>query len=319
MLDLYQRAEFAAKANCHILLQGETGTGKDYLANYIHSKSLRSAGPLITINCAAIPEQLFESELFGYEAGAFTGAVSRKKGLLELASGGFVFLNEIALISLAAQGKLLSWLDDGRFFRLGGRQPVPVSANVISACNCELFDLVEKGLFRKDLYYRLAAVVIRIPPLRSRSAEDKKELVLEILLDLARSRGDARLADIDSKALSLLLQYDWPGNVRELKHVLKLAVALSGDKAIRSEDLELSQKPEMSLAEKGRGDCLCSLVAIEQNRNLKQALAAARDELVAKAVVQSKGNLKAASKLLGVSIDTLKYLRKMHGKGSHEQ
>jgi Nif-specific regulatory protein len=206
------------------LLQGESGTGKEVVARFIHRASPRKNGPFVAINCAALPEQLLESEVFGYERGAFTGAQQPKSGQLELASGGTLFLDEVSEMSLSAQGKFLRVLQEREFQRLGGTRPIKANVRVIAATNRDLRKAVAQGVFREDLYYRLQVFEIAIAPLRDRKS-DVLPLVDAFLKDLARSLGRP-LAGITADARGTLLEYGWPGNVRELRNALERAAIL---------------------------------------------------------------------------------------------
>jgi len=234
--DVLKRATRVAATEATTCLQGESGTGKEVVARFIHSRSPRRRGPFVAINCAALPEQLFESELFGFERGAFTGAQQAKPGQIELASGGVLFLDEVTEMTPAAQAKFLRVLQEREFVRLGGTRPVKANVRVIAATNRDLHDAVARGQFRADLYYRLNVFDIYIPPLRQRRA-DIPALVLGFLREFDHTAGRGR--DITSEAMDALLHHDWPGNVRELRNVLERATILCEDGAISPEDLSL--------------------------------------------------------------------------------
>src|ERR1700741_1683627 len=234
--DVLNRATRVAATEATTCLQGESGTGKEVVARFIHSRSPRRRGPFVAINCAALPEQLLESELFGFERGAFTGAQQAKPGQIELASGGVLFLDEVTEMTPAAQAKFLRVLQEREFVRLGGTRPVRANVRVIAATNRDLHDAVARGQFRADLYYRLNVFEIYIPPLRERRT-DIPALVLGFLREFDPTAGRAR--DITSEAMDALLHYDWPGNVRELRNVLERATILCEDRAISPEDLSL--------------------------------------------------------------------------------
>jgi PAS domain S-box-containing protein len=209
-----------------VLLTGESGSGKDYFAQYIHDNSKRSTGPFFSVNCAAVSSELAESELFGHEAGAFTGAVRKKKGLLELAEGGSLLLNEIGELSLRLQAKLLTFLDSRTFTRVGGEKSVTVNARLIAATNRDLEKEVAQGSFRSDLFYRLNVFRIRVPPLRERT-DDIPILVNSLLSELKAALQLQTIREIDAPSMERLQRYPWPGNVRELKNVLERALILS--------------------------------------------------------------------------------------------
>ena len=223
------QATRVAKSDVAVLLSGESGTGKELLAAHIHRESPVAAGPFVKVNCAAIPTELIESELFGHEKGAFTGAASLRRGKFELADGGTIFLDEVGDLHEASQAKLLRVLQDGELQRVGGEQTIKVSTRVISATNRRLDDLVSSGRFREDLYYRLSGVPIRVPALRERQ-QDIDELVPYFLAEFC-ARNNFRPRPIDPDAVALLHQYSWPGNVRELRNVVeRIAILSTGDR-----------------------------------------------------------------------------------------
>ncbi len=226
MLAALKIMNMAAAMDCTVLLLGESGCGKDFFASYIHRRSSRVDGPFFSINCAAITAELAESELFGHERGAFTGAVGRKRGLLELAEGGTLVLNEIGDLPLTLQAKLLTFMDTRRFTRVGGEKEISVNARLIAATNKDLSKEVDKGAFRKDLYYRLNVMSVVIPPLRNRR-EDIPILVKELISGLARDLQLPVPPTVDDDLLKTFRQYRWPGNVRELRNVLERALILS--------------------------------------------------------------------------------------------
>lgn len=281
-----------------VLVQGESGTGKELVANAIHYNSKRREKPLIKINCSAIPEALLESELFGYEKGAFTDAKESKPGLIELANGGTVFLDEISEMHLSLQPKLLRFLETYTVRRLGGKRDINVDVRVIASTNKDLAHLVEKGEFRKDLYYRIKVMVIELPPLSERK-EDIPILSNYFIERLGREMGkDAK--KVSPEAMDLLVAYSWPGNVRELKNVMERAMILAKGDLITPEDLPLELRKGMvreevaSQQEDWLGtDGLLPLAAIERNYILK--------------VLKAKGGNKSrAAKVLGVSRSTLR-------------
>jgi len=227
--------EQIAPTKSNVLILGESGTGKSLIAELIHKNSPRRDGPFISINCAAIPETLLEAELFGYKKGAFTGAVSDKKGLIELANGGTLFLDEIGDLPLGLQAKLLKFLETYEFIPLGDIHKKHVDIRLISATNKDLEKLIKEGKFREDLYYRLSVIELRIPPLRERK-EDIPVLVYYFIEQVSKHYNKT-VKGITNEALSCLLNYDWPGNVRELKNVIERAVILARDEYIRPQDL----------------------------------------------------------------------------------
>jgi Nif-specific regulatory protein len=221
---VFEQVRQVAKWNTTVLVRGESGTGKELIANAIHYNSPRANGPFIKLNCAALPDNLLESELFGHEKGAFTGAVSQRKGRFEQAHGGTIFLDEIGEISPAFQAKLLRVLQEGEFERVGGVKTQVVDVRVVAATNKDLEAEVQDGNFREDLYYRLNVMPIKTPPLRERR-EDISDLSRFLVSKIAKNQG--RELQIDDGAIGLLMRYDWPGNVRELENCLERAAVMS--------------------------------------------------------------------------------------------
>ena len=223
-----EQAAQVAKSDASVLLLGESGTGKELLAAHVHRESPYAAGPFVKVNCAAIPTELIESELFGHEKGAFTGAASLRRGRFELADGGTIFLDEVGDLHGASQAKLLRVLQDGELQRVGGEQPIRVSVRVVSATNRRLDELVSAGAFREDLFYRLSVVPIRVPALRERVG-DIGDLAAYFLSEFC-ARNNVRPRVIDSAVISVLERYSWPGNVRELRNIVeRMAILTSGD------------------------------------------------------------------------------------------
>ena len=237
--DVIRRATRVAGTDVTTCLQGESGTGKEVIARFIHGRSPRRHGPFIAINCAALPEQLLESELFGFERGAFTGAQQPKPGQIELAAGGVLFLDEVTEMSPAAQAKFLRVLQEREFLRLGGTRPVRVDVRVIAATNRNLHEAVESGQFRADLYYRLNVFDIRIPPLRER-----RDDILLLAASFLREFAGAT-AELTPAAMAALCRHHWPGNVRELRNVLERAAIVCDGPFIDAEDLSLSIRDEV--------------------------------------------------------------------------
>jgi two-component system response regulator HydG len=237
----------AARSRANVLIEGESGTGKGLLAEYLHRLAGPQSGMFVKINCSAIPENLLEAELFGYEVGAFTGAVKRKKGRLELAHKGSLFLDEIGIAPLTFQAKLLRFLQEGEFERLGSNDTLQVEARILSATNAHLQEMIRQGTFREDLYYRLNVIHIRVPPLRDRP-EDIPLLVNRFLDQSARKNGRAKPL-LHSDALECLIQYSWPGNVRELQNWIERLVVLNRTGVIQASDLpsELGGKVSRTL------------------------------------------------------------------------
>jgi DNA-binding NtrC family response regulator len=235
MVEVYKLVARVARLDTTVLLQGETGTGKELVARAIHYASHRADGPFVVVDCTSVPEGLFESELFGHERGAFTGALSTRRGLFETAAGGTCFLDEIGELSATLQGKLLRALQEQAVRRVGGNDWIPVNVRIIAATNRDLRKRVEQGSYREDLYYRLNVVTIDLPPLRER-AQDIRLLAQHFLEKYARVSGKP-LKGFARETLDLLFGYHWPGNVRELENAIERAVALSSSELIMPENL----------------------------------------------------------------------------------
>jgi sigma-54 dependent transcriptional regulator, acetoin dehydrogenase operon transcriptional activator AcoR len=299
----------ASTTDSIVLLLGESGTGKDYLARHLHEKSHRSAGPFFAINCAALPGELAESELFGHEAGAFTGSRARKRGLLELAEGGTLLLNEIGDLPIPLQAKILTFLDTQSFTRVGGEKTVEVNTRIIAATNRDLELDVSAGKFREDLFYRLNVFAIRVPPLRQRK-EDLPLLVTHLLDTLAKKMGFSQAPEVEQSVMDILAGYHWPGNVRELRNVLERALILCNKKRITIYEIgKLRRNGEES---GDRVDLSC-LVSISVWRSLPNALREAERSLATEALRRSGGSIKNAALELGISRDQMKYLMKSLG------
>ncbi len=238
MTDLYDRILAAATTDVTVLIRGDSGTGKTLVARAIHDNSERRNGPMVHVDCTTLPAGLIESELFGHERGAFTGADRRVQGKFELAVGGTLFLDEIGDLPLPLQGKLLRFLQEHAFERLGGRQTIKTDVRVVSATNANLEDKVAKGLFRRDLYYRLRVLELTVPPLKDRGPKDIERLA-EHFLDQYARRHRRKARSLSSQALARLVAHDWPGNVRELEHCIQSAVVLSKGKSIDQDQLSL--------------------------------------------------------------------------------
>jgi len=288
MKELFDRIEAIAKTDVPVLIQGESGTGKELVANKIHSMSLRKDRPYIKINCAAIPEALFESELFGYEKGAFTGALETRKGKFELASGGTLFFDEIGDMPSGLQAKLLRVIEEQSVTRLGGREPISVDVRCIYATSKNLKELIKEGRFREDLYYRINVVPINIPPLRERK-EDIPHLI-EYFLEYFKNKYSKHDLTISSSAYEALLSYNYPGNVRELKHAIERAVLLSKNGIINIENLpeEFSQKDQLK-------------ERLSNNLSLREYLHHFEKRLIIDTLKETGGKKIEAAKRLGIS------------------
>jgi transcriptional regulator with PAS, ATPase and Fis domain len=251
MVDVITRIGRAAAVPSTVLIQGESGTGKELIARAIHANSARAAAPFVAINCAAIPDGLIESELFGHERGAFTGALAQKRGRLEVASGGTVFFDEISELSVSLQAKLLRVLQERQIDRVGGSKPIPIDVRVLAASNLELARAVKDGAFRSDLFYRLNVITITVPPLRERTGD----IALLIWYFLRKHAGHCkrRLRGLTPQARRILTSYDWPGNVRELENAIERAVVMSTDDWIDVNDLPEHVLESTSKQDEGDG------------------------------------------------------------------
>jgi len=267
MSQIYKTIGRVAASDASVLITGETGTGKELAANLIHQNSARRNGALIKVNCAALPETLIESELFGHEKGAFTGAVAQRKGRFELAHKGTIFLDEVGEITLPVQKKLLRVLQEGEIERVGGTGVVKADVRVLTATNRDLLEEVKAGNFREDLYYRLNVINLHMPPLRERRADIP--VLIEHFLDKYRHKPGAPPTKISEEALELLEKYDWPGNVRQLENEIERAVVLSQGTVITSHNLNLSQHgipTQLDLATRVRNRDALSTVLAEVER-----------------------------------------------------
>ena len=285
-----------ANTEMPVLITGETGTGKELTAQAIHERSLRKHGPFVPINCGAIPETLLESELFGHERGAFTGAVQQKKGRLEAAAGGTLFLDEVGDLLPALQVKLLRFLQEGTFERVGGQETLHVDARVLAATNVDLKAAIDKNLFREDLYYRLGVLHIHLPPLRDRGEDIL--LMAMVFLKRAAATYHKPIRGYTSQAVDVLRAYSWPGNVRELSNRVRRAVVMAEGTEITPQDLDLAGEEPHPV------DSLNSLRAAHRRIEM---------ELLVKAISLHRGNLTRMARDLEVSRSTL--YRKLRAYG----
>ena len=293
MQEVLATVERVASTNSTVLLGGETGVGKDLVARAIHSHSRRASGPFVKINCTAVPENLLESELFGYEKGAFTGATQSKPGRFEIADKGTVFLDEVGDVPPAVQAKLLGVLQERQFERLGGTKKITVDVRLVAATNRDLRAALEQGTFREDLYYRLNVVPINIPPLREHK-EDIPYLVDQFIQRFARDSGK-HVEGITAEAMALLVRFHWPGNVRELENIVERAVALSVSQRIDVGDIYLDSGLTKSSA--------APLAFPPDGMTLEQW----EDEMIKEALRRAGGNKSQAARLLGLSRNALRY------------
>jgi DNA-binding NtrC family response regulator len=293
MQEVLATVERVAPTNSTVLLGGESGVGKDLIARAIHEKSRRASGPFLKINSTAIPENLLESELFGFEKGAFTGAAASKPGKFELADKGTLFLDEIGDVPPATQVKLLRVLQEREFERLGGTKTIKVDVRLIAATNRDLRAALEEGTFREDLYYRLNVVPIDIAPLRERR-EDIPELANLFLTRFAGDSGKP-VESISADAMKVLVNYHWPGNVRELQNIVERACALAKGSVLEPADIHLDVRP--AKAANGASGFLPDGMTLEQWE----------DEMVQEALRRANGNKSQAARLLGLSRNALRY------------
>lgn len=300
MRRLMKQAERIARTEGTVLLQGESGSGKDYLARWIHDNSERRRGPYFAINCAALTQELAESELFGHESGAFTGARGRKKGMLELAEGGTLLLNEIGELPVSLQSKLLTFLDTRSFLRVGGEKSVTVDARLIAATHRDLAKELSEGRFLEPLYYRLEVFTIEVPPMRERK-EDIPILVEEIMAELADRMHLSHIPVIDQSTLDGLTTYNWPGNVRELKNALERALMLwDGSR------LDLRIPSHGTTDEKWSRD-----LPFPSYWTLREVTDEVTKSMCMEALRRTKGNKKEAASVLRISRDALyRYIRR---------
>lgn len=289
-----------AASSTTVLLQGESGTGKDVIANAIHQQSSRALAQFIPINCAAIPDALLESELFGYESGAFTGARKQKRGMIEVADGGTLFLDEISGMKPEMQIKLLRVLETREVRRVGGISDSKVDIRVLAATNRNLSAAIERGEFRDDLFYRLSVVTIDLPPLRERK-EDINLFVAAFVDQLNRSTGRC-VTGVSSEALQVLHEYHWPGNIRELRNILERAIILCDGDEIRPEHL-----PREMVSRAAQHVPSADLPVAMQGLDLKVAVSQVEEHLIRKAMEASENNQSKAAAMLGVSRDELRH------------
>jgi two-component system NtrC family response regulator len=301
MEEVFRTVGKVAKATAPVLILGESGTGKEMIANAIHRRSPFKDKPFVAINCNAIPENLIESELFGYEKGSFTGANSQKIGLIETAAGGTLFLDEIGDLPPPMQVKMLRFLQEKRIQRVGGRQEIEVDVRVLAATHVDLTAAIKEGRFREDLYFRLAVVVCKLPPLRERG-DDVILLAQDFLKRFGKQNGRDNLA-FDSQALKAIASHPWPGNVRELQNRIQRSVIMADSRWITCGDLEIS--PATDIGETSIPSNTGIKVDISQAVGLKEARETLERELVNQALERTDGNISAAAKELGVSRPTL--------------
>ncbi len=293
---VFEAIRKVATTDVPVLVIGESGTGKELTAKAIHERSLRKAGPFVTINCGAIPETLLESELFGHERGAFTGAIQQKKGKVEYAQGGTLFLDEVGELPLALQVKVLRFLDDQTLERVGGRQQIQVDARIIAATNMDLKEAIAHGRFREDLYYRLGVVAIHIPPLRERGEDIL--LMAQLFLKWVSEQMRKPVLGFTKEAIQAIQAYPWPGNVRELSNKIRRAVVMAEGPYIAPEDLDLPGTEEDQT---------------QTPFSLRDARGRIEADLIAQALTFHHGNLSRVAEEVGISRTTLYGLLKKYG------
>ncbi len=303
MHEIYMMIGRAAPTEATVLITGETGTGKELVTQVIHSNSTYRHGPLIKVNCAALPETLLESELFGHEKGAFTSALTQRKGRFEMAHKGTIFLDEIGEMSLSTQRKLLRVLQEREFERVGGSLPIRIDTRVITATNKNLEVEVEAGRFREDLYYRLNVIRIQMPPLRER--KDDIPLLVEHFLDKHRYSPTARPARISEEARQALVRHDWPGNVRELENTVQRAVVMSQGGVITTEHVLISASPDRQVMDIGR--------LVREGTPIAEIVGQAEKMALAEALEASDGDRSQAARL--ISLDRPVFYEKLKEYG----
>jgi transcriptional regulator with PAS, ATPase and Fis domain len=301
MHQVLKMVDRVAPSGAPVLILGESGTGKELIARAVHDRSQRADKPFVAINCGALRETLLESELFGHEKGAFTGAYNRKIGLAEAASGGTLFLDEIGELSPGIQAKLLRFIQEGEVYRVGGKEPIKVNIRLISATNRELDSEVLKGTFREDLYYRINTITIHSPPLRRR--KEDIPLLVEYFLARGNSRVLNRGQEMSAEAMQALVKYDWPGNIRELQNLCERLQILADGHTIQVSDLpETILKPENKLVI-GQYDPTLTLHELERR-------------YIVEALKHFDGNKTQAANALGITIKTL--YNKLHEYGEFD-
>jgi two-component system, NtrC family, response regulator len=286
MQRLFETVRRVAVSDLAVLIVGESGTGKELVARAVHHESPRRTGPFIAINCGAIPDNLLESELFGHEKGAFTGAHLQRKGRIELAQGGTLFLDEIGELPLSLQVKMLRFLQEQQIERVGGRESIAVDTRIVAATNMNLMEALELGTFRKDLFYRLSVVPLQVPPLRDRE-EDSVFLAQAFVLRY-RDQLNARVVGLSEEARAAIRAYSWPGNVRELENRIKRAVVMAHGTTLQPVDLELSAAP-----------------APPAYLTLREARSQFEKNLIRQALARTNGNVTRAAEELGISRQAL--------------
>ena len=298
---LKQQIALAGPTNGWVLIHGESGAGKELVARAIHRASKRNSGPFVEVNCAAIPQELIESELFGHEKGSFTGAIGMKRGKFEVADKGTIFLDEIADMSLATQAKVLRVLQGQEFQRVGGTRTIKVDVRVIAASNKNLADEIKKGAFREDLYYRLNVIPLTVPPLRERS-DDIPRLVRHFLQEFSNEYGQ-KPKTIDDEALALFVRYAWPGNVRELRNIIERLLIMAPGPVIRLTDVPPPLSSELA-GQKGR-EGHAGVLMYNHFATLKEARAEFEREFITRKLRENNGNVSKTADAINVERSNL--------------
>lgn len=303
-MDICKDTAKIALSQASVLISGESGTGKELIARAIHYNSRRVKGPFIKVNCAALPESLLESELFGHEKGAFTGAQTLRQGLFERANEGTLLLDEIGEMPLVLQAKLLRILQEREFERIGGHQTIKVDIRIIAATNRDLQAMVKEGTFREDLFYRLNVIHLILPPLRDR--REDISLLANHFLQKFSSENQRDIIDIDPMAMSLLTAWSWPGNIRELSNVIERAVVMNSGPIIFSEDLP----PQIRQPVCNAGEAKTAPVG---ERNLKEEIKRVEKRIIMEVLEQQEGNRTRTALMLGISRRALMYKLQEYG------
>jgi two-component system response regulator AtoC len=292
MQSIYKTIGRVAGSDATVLVTGETGTGKELVATMLHRRSTYARGPLVKVNCAALPETLLESELFGHEKGAFTSAIAQRKGRFELANKGSIFLDEIGEMTLATQKKLLRVLQEREFERVGGTATIKIDTRVIAATNKHLPEEIAEGRFREDLYYRLNIIAVHLPPLRER--KEDIPLLVEHFLNRFRSSPRAEPARLTQPALDKLMSHDWPGNIRELQNVIERAVILASGGLITDLEIDVTgslARPVIDVAQR-----------LREGSSLAELIGSVEREAIAEALRINRGDAAAAAQMLGIDV-----------------
>jgi len=296
MLEIMEKLKLIAQSDSNVLIQGESGTGKELIARTIHNYSRRANGNYVAVNCAALPEGVLESELFGHEKGSFTGAIGRRIGKIEYAHGGTLLLDEISEMPKHFQAKLLRAIQEKEITRVGGNQPIKVDVRIIATTNKNLIEEVDKGTFREDLFYRLCVVPIFLPPLRER--RDDIPILAQYFAQKCSARMGKRISAISQETLELLKEYPWPGNIRELENTIERAVALSTNSNISTSDLFLTPRKKLS-----------KYISLEVGISLEYA----ERELILRTLEEVNGNKQKAAEILGITTKTIRSKLRQYG------